>query len=506
MESWVVEVLRKGYRVPFHSCLLLSNSPVHLPNYSPPSIRGWIFVAPKAGGSWRPIIDLSGLNKFVTSTKFLMETSQSVLRSVRREEWMIAVGLKDAYLQFPIHQESWKFLRFSGPTGTFQFKVLCFGLTTAPQVFTRVISPVSDIMHCRGFRMRRYLDNWLVQASSKGKALQARDFLLNLCQKLGIRINFDKSSLFPTQVKTYLGMTIQMRLLRAFPTEEQVLAILSQLETFMSNKVQPVTLWKSLLGQMASLSLLVPGSRLRMHSLQVCLRNRWDCREENASVIWDDSCLKNLQWWSEEHHLTTGTRLDSPRFQMYICTQMPQTRFVSGKLNVLVDALSRSQEVLEGEWKLVQDEVQLLLKRWPATVDLFATRMNHSIPVYSPVADPMSCRTEAMLHSWDNLQVYGFPPFGMIQEVLAKLRSCRNTQMTLVYPFWPQRPWFPDLLDLLTEVPVFIPERRDSLKQPHFHNFHRNLRVLKLAVWRLPSERPVIRDSLKQWLDNCLSA
>ena len=41
----------------------------------------------------------------------------------------------------------------------FQFKALCFGLFSAPQVFTRVMAPVSSFMHCYGFRILRYLDD-----------------------------------------------------------------------------------------------------------------------------------------------------------------------------------------------------------------------------------------------------------------------------------------------------------------------------------------------------------
>ena len=37
----------------------------------------------------------------------------------------------------------------------------------APQVFTRVMAPVSAILHSLGIRMHRYLDNWLVQSSSR---------------------------------------------------------------------------------------------------------------------------------------------------------------------------------------------------------------------------------------------------------------------------------------------------------------------------------------------------
>ena len=44
----------------------------------------------------------------------------------------------------------------------YQFKVLCFGLSTAPQVFTRVMAPMSAILHRMGVQLRRYLDDWLL--------------------------------------------------------------------------------------------------------------------------------------------------------------------------------------------------------------------------------------------------------------------------------------------------------------------------------------------------------
>ena len=78
----------------------------------------------------------------------------------------MSLDLKDAYLQVPMHPESRKFLRFMVGGKVYQFKVLCFGLSTAPQVFTRVMAPVSAILHRTGVRLRHYLDDWLIQASS----------------------------------------------------------------------------------------------------------------------------------------------------------------------------------------------------------------------------------------------------------------------------------------------------------------------------------------------------
>ena len=55
-------------------------------------------------------------------------------------------------------------------------------------------------------------------------------------------------------------------------------------------------------------------------------------------------------------------------------------------------------------------------------------------------------------------------------------------------PFWAQHPWFPDLLELLVEIPFFLPRRRDLLKQPHFHYYHQNLPMLELIAYRLSGE------------------
>ena len=47
---------------------------------------------------------------------------------------------------------------------------------------------------------------------------------------------------------------------------------------------------------------------------------------------------------------------------------------------------------------------------------------------------------------------------------------------------------------------IKLPKRRDLLRQPHFHRFHDNLPLLRLAAWRLSSDSPVRQASLRQWL------
>ena len=346
-DPWVVEVLRWGYRISFSRVPTLSKEPIPYPAYCPDSIRGKaleaqvrsllekgaielaplpspayysrLFVVMKASGSWRPVIDLSLLNLKVQKTSFKMETLQSVLLSVWPGFWMMSLDLKDAYLQVPMHPESSKFLRFVACGKVYQFKVLCFGLSTAPQVFIRVMALVSAFLHHSGIRLRRYLDDWLIQASSREQVLLALDAVLQLCSSLGIVVNWDKSHLVPTQRMVYLGVLLDSVSFRASPALKRVEKLLSIGDAFLSCERQPVSSWLELLGVLSSMIQLVPGGRLRMRSLQLVLRRSWDQVDQSTLVRWTQEVRVDLEWWLYREHMELGVSLDqvSPQLDLW---------------------------------------------------------------------------------------------------------------------------------------------------------------------------------------------
>ena len=267
-ETWVVTVLRDGYRVPFKdSPPPLARTPVSFPTYragSPraqalrqeveamlakgaleiardpgPGFYSRLFLVEKATGGWRPVIDLSHLNDFVQLTPFKMETVASVLLSVREGDFLASLDLKDAYFQIPIHGSSRKLLRFMSEGTVYQFKALCIGLSTAPQVFTRVFAAVSAWAHARGIRLLRYLDDWLVLSSSEKKAKESIRELLSVCRTLGIVINEKKSDLVPSQSAKYLGMTIDTGAGKVFPSLARVEKFLTVAERFLYHAISP---------------------------------------------------------------------------------------------------------------------------------------------------------------------------------------------------------------------------------------------------------------------------
>ena len=87
-----------------------------------------------------------------------------------------------------------------------QWKVLPFGLATAPWVFTALTKLILFICHCKCFCIVIYLDDILVLVHSKWAGRRAHLFLCSLLVCLVLHINFSKSYLYLTQTFCFLGL------------------------------------------------------------------------------------------------------------------------------------------------------------------------------------------------------------------------------------------------------------------------------------------------------------
>ena len=288
--STVPEVLRWGLGLPVSRPLFrsLDGSPSVHPHHGSCVLDHASSRVPHSPVPQRlvsPGFDLPGHKDIVRARDFLL--------------WLYhRLDLQDAYLQVPVHPSSRRYLRFCVGDSVYQFRALCFSVSTAPQAFTRIMAPVSSIMHCHGFRILRYLNDWLVLGSTFQDIVRARDFLLWLCHRLRIMVNLSKSSLDPSQTQDYLGMTITTSPLRVFLTLKQVQKLSLLLQEFRSDRLHPVSVWRRLLGVMSSMSAIVPGAHLRMRSLQLRLNASGPLVLDEDLVSWDDGCLRDLRWWS----------------------------------------------------------------------------------------------------------------------------------------------------------------------------------------------------------------
>ena len=177
-----------------------------------------------------------------------------------------------------------------------------------------------------------------------------------------------------------------------------------------------------------------------------------------------------------------------------------KARHIPGCLNVMADLLSRSNQVQSTEWSLHPQVFKQICQRWfTPHVDLFATYVNHKLPLYvSPIPDPKAWDIDALNINWTGLTAYAYPPMALLHRVIQKIRQC-NCLIILIAPGWPGMPWFWDLVQLSTEIPLQLPVSTTLLKQSHNYVFHSNPQHPNLHAWCLGVDNSKNKASLWKW-------
>lgn len=279
-----------------------------------PQFMATFFLTPKRGGSWRPILNLRPLNKFIRPPRFRMETLAVILANLQPGMWATSVDLADAYLHIPVHRGDSQFLCFRYRGRSFRFTCLPFGLSTAPRTFTRITRAMVAHLRRRGVRIFTYLDDWLIVADSRQEVLRSTTATTETAERLGWLINHAKSDLAPSQQITYLGALINLREGWARPTQTRVEALWAGL-TLLRSGPQSARAWLVLLGVMASLVDLVPDCRLFMRPLQLHLLAFFRPSSRDLSVLIPSAPhLESVfRWWRNGSNVLAGVRFPPSR-------------------------------------------------------------------------------------------------------------------------------------------------------------------------------------------------
>ena len=151
-----------------------------------------------------------------------METLTSVITALHPGDWLAAIDLKDAYFHVPIHQYQWKYLRFAIQGKVYQYRVLPFGLTTSPRVFTKILAPVMGFIREMSIQVHPFLDDILIVAESLALLHRHVQTVMLVLMDAGYLINVKKSHLVPSQDLVFLGAWFQPALnLVSLPLQRQ---------------------------------------------------------------------------------------------------------------------------------------------------------------------------------------------------------------------------------------------------------------------------------------------
>ena len=100
---------------------------------------------------------------------------------------------------------------------------------------------------------------------------------------------------------------------------------------------------------------------------------------------------------------------------------------------------------------------------------------------------PKGLDIDALNINWTSLTAYAYPPTAFLHRVIQKIRQC-YCLIIVIAPGWPGMPWFWDLVQLSTEIPLQLPVSTTLLKQSHNYVFHSNPQHLNLHAWCLGRE------------------
>ena len=163
-----------------------------------------MFMVPKHTGGLHPILNLKHFNSFIYIPSLKMPTFKNIWQLIQQGDFAFSIDIQDAYLHVPIVKHYGHFLHFVWHNVPYKWKVLPFGLATAPRLFTSLMKPILFLCCQKGLHIVIYLDDILVLVCSKRAGKRACLFLCSLLVHLGLHINFSKFHLRLSQPFTFL--------------------------------------------------------------------------------------------------------------------------------------------------------------------------------------------------------------------------------------------------------------------------------------------------------------
>ena len=113
---------------------------------------------------------------------------------------------------------------------------LCFGLSSAPYCFTKVLKPVYAFFRKMGIRCSYYIDDSINMHGKKEICRTNMDMMSKKLESLGFFINDEKSVKIPTQRITYFGNIIDSVLFMVFLPENKICKVKKIWRTFIDKE------------------------------------------------------------------------------------------------------------------------------------------------------------------------------------------------------------------------------------------------------------------------------
>lgn len=258
-----------------------------------------IFLRPKPDGSFRMILNLKNLNKFVEYNKFKMDTLHSILKLVTPGCYMATIDLRDAYYMVPIVKEHRKFLRFYWDGILYQYTCFPNGLSSAPRLFTKLMKPCYANLRLAGHTLSGYIDDTFIKGQTYEAANETITQCKGLMESLGFLAHPDKSMNHSSQRVKVLGFEIDsvtMTVSLTLDKKEKLRELCIKLMGLSQESIRNVA---KVIGKMVSSFPGVEYGRLYYRNLEIAKIKALKNNQGNFDAIMKvtPEMKSDLEWW-----------------------------------------------------------------------------------------------------------------------------------------------------------------------------------------------------------------
>jgi hypothetical protein len=184
-----------------------------------------VLFAKKKDGSFRLCIDYRSLNKLTIKDKYPLPRIEECLDEMQGSERFTKLDLASGYHQVRMHPADIQKTAFQTKYGSFQFRVLPFGLCNAPATFQRLMNTVLSpyLNRCA----KAYLDDVVIHSRNAEEHVEDLRRILQLLRENQLfcqlkKCEFDKPEIefcgFRISKEGIRPQTEKVKLIKAWPT------------------------------------------------------------------------------------------------------------------------------------------------------------------------------------------------------------------------------------------------------------------------------------------------
>lgn len=272
-----------------------------------------------------------------------MEDWRTVVRLLDKGMFMAKIDLTDAYHLVNVDKESRRLLRFGFQNILYEYTCLCFGLSTAPFVFTKIMKEVVRKLRKMGYLSVIYLDDILLLATTYEKCLENVNATVSLLRELGFIIS-DKSVMIPSKQIEFLGLNFDSIKMTVSLPERKVNQIKKLCQKLAFNKNTQIRNIAEAIGILVAATPGANYSPLYTRQIEHDKSRALELSHGNydSYMTLSADSISDLKWW--ESHVTILCLVPSYNFAFTIFTDA----------SLLGWGASTSTDCVKGTWSATE--------------------------------------------------------------------------------------------------------------------------------------------------------